>query len=104
MQLLRQRSQKARQFRRRVWGLRPLAHIIVVFTAACLALPLPGGAQTVNLPALKVDTTQISVSGLSSGGFMAVQFEVAYSASLKGAGAIAAGPYDCAQDNSTTAT
>jgi poly(3-hydroxybutyrate) depolymerase len=38
------------------------------------------------------------------GGYMAVQFEVAYSASVKGAGVVAGGPYDCARDGVTTAT
>ncbi|MBV8521343.1 MAG: hypothetical protein JOY71_04300 [Acetobacteraceae bacterium] len=61
-------------------------------------------AQTFSLPTLKIDTSQVSISGLSSGGFMAVQFGVAYSASIKGAGVIAAGPYDCAQDDPYTAT
>jgi hypothetical protein len=48
---------------------------------------------------LKVDKKSISVSGLSSGGYMAVQFHVAFSASVMGAGIIAAGPYWCAQAN-----
>ncbi len=46
---------------------------------------------------LKIDKEQISVSGISSGGFMAHQFHVAHSADLKGAGIIAGGPYYCAQ-------
>jgi fibronectin type III domain protein len=56
------------------------------------------------LPTLNVDISQSSVSGLSSGGYMAVQFEVAFSSILKGAGIIAGGPYYCAQGNQTTAT
>ncbi|TWI62915.1 esterase/PHB depolymerase [Pseudoduganella lurida] len=59
-------------------------------------------AQTTPLPALKAD--QLSVSGLSSGGFMAVQFDVAYSASVVGAGIIAGGPYNCSRGNVTIAT
>ena len=51
------------------------------------------------LPALGADPTQTSVSGLSSGGYMASQFHVAYSASLIGAGIIAGGPFYCAQGN-----
>src|SRR5215831_18656535 len=51
-----------------------------------------------------VDISQTSVSGLSSGGFMAVQFEVAFSSTLRGAGVIAGGPYYCAQGNLLTAT
>ena len=56
------------------------------------------------LPALNVDITQTSVSGLSSGGFMAVQLAVAYSSIIKGVGVVAAGPYYCAQDNVVIAT
>ena len=51
-------------------------------------------AQT--LPALNVDKTQISVSGLSSGGFMANQLGYAYSSTFMGVGVFAAGPYMCA--------
>lgn len=58
--------------------------------------------QTVSLPALK--TTQLSVSGLSSGAFMAVQFDVAFSASVIGAGIVAGGPYYCARGNVSKAT
>ncbi|HEV7816143.1 MAG TPA: poly(3-hydroxybutyrate) depolymerase [Janthinobacterium sp.] len=47
------------------------------------------------LPALQVDLSQTSVSGLSSGAYMAGQFAVAYSAIVIGAGLIAGGPYYC---------
>jgi poly(3-hydroxybutyrate) depolymerase len=53
-------------------------------------------AQVARLPAFNVDIRQTSVSGLSAGGFMAVQFDVAFSSILKGAGIIAGGPYSCA--------
>ena len=48
------------------------------------------------LPALDAERTA-TVSGLSSGGYMAVQLHVAHSATVKGAGVIAGGPYYCAQ-------
>lgn len=51
--------------------------------------------------ALQGDTT---VSGLSSGGFMATQMHVAYSATIKGAAIFAGGPYYCAQGSMITAT
>lgn len=51
------------------------------------------------LPALNLDISQTSVSGLSSGGFMAVQLAVAYSSIIKGVGVVAAGPYYCSQNN-----
>jgi len=44
-------------------------------------------------------TQQITVSGVSSGGFFAVQFHVAYSSIIRGAGIIAGGPFYCAQGN-----
>jgi poly(3-hydroxybutyrate) depolymerase len=47
----------------------------------------------VALPQLVIDTTQITVSGLSSGGFMANQLGYAYSATFKGVGVFAGGPY-----------
>jgi len=55
------------------------------------------------LPALNADAAAITVSGISSGGYMAVQMLVAHSATVRGAGVIAAGPYDCAQGNVFTA-
>ena len=49
------------------------------------------------LPELKLDPAGLTVSGISSGGYMAVQFHVAYSGSVAGAGIVAAGPWYCAQ-------
>ncbi|WP_395685883.1 hypothetical protein [Caenimonas koreensis] len=57
----------------------------------------------VPLPALNVDTSQTSVSGLSSGGFMANQLGIAYSATFRGVGIFAAGPYMCAGHSNYTA-
>jgi poly(3-hydroxybutyrate) depolymerase len=48
------------------------------------------------LPALGADVRQITVSGLSSGAFMATQFSVAYSARIAGVGIVAGGPFFCA--------
>jgi poly(3-hydroxybutyrate) depolymerase len=61
-------------------------------------------AQVTSLPALKVNVHETSVSGLSSGAYMAVQFHVAFSSTIKGAGIIAGGPYFCARDSQDTAT
>jgi poly(3-hydroxybutyrate) depolymerase len=61
--------------------------------ALCCA-PLVAGA-VVSLPALNVDTTNITVSGLSSGGVMAVNLGYAYSATFRGVGVFAATPYLC---------
>ncbi|XP_071842070.1 poly(3-hydroxybutyrate) depolymerase-like [Apostichopus japonicus] len=45
------------------------------------------------------DANQVSVSGLSSGGFMAVQLHVGFSKTFMGVGVVAGGPYYCAQAN-----
>ena len=55
------------------------------------------------LTTYNVDTSQITVSGFSSGGFFAVQFHVAYSKVIRGAGVIAGGPFWCAQDSLSVA-
>ncbi len=55
------------------------------------------------LPALRAEARGVTVSGLSSGGSMAVQMHVAHSANVSGAGAIAGGPYYCAQNSLWTA-
>jgi poly(3-hydroxybutyrate) depolymerase len=55
------------------------------------------------LPKLGADAGNVTVSGISSGGFLAVQLHVAHSATVKGAGVIAAGPYYCAKGSVLTA-
>jgi len=56
-------------------------------------------------PQLLIDPAQTTVSGLSSGGYMAVQLHVAYSATFrKGAGVIAGGPFYCAEESLVNAT
>jgi poly(3-hydroxybutyrate) depolymerase len=55
------------------------------------------------LPSFNVDLAQTSVSGLSSGAYMAGQFHVAFSATVIGAGIIAGGPYGCALGQLATA-
>jgi len=63
-----------------------------------------GSAQGAALTGYNVDINQTTVSGLSSGGYMAMQFDVAFSSFVKGAGIIAGGPYYCAQGSESTAT
>ena len=58
-------------------------------TAAAVAVCAMAGSAwaAVELPALQLDKTQTTVSGLSSGGYMAVQLHVAFSSVFaKGAG------------------
>lgn len=73
--------------------------------AATLALAAQAAGAAVPLPALGANAAEVSVSGLSAGGFMAVQLHVAYSATFKrGAGIVAGGPYYCAEGSVLNAT
>ena len=56
-------------------------------------------ATQTELPALNALPNETSISGLSSGAFMAAQFHVAYSEKLVGAGIVAGGPWNCAGNN-----
>lgn len=51
------------------------------------------------LSAYNVDPNTVTVAGVSSGGFMAVQLQVAFSKSIFGTAVFAGGPYYCAQDD-----
>jgi poly(3-hydroxybutyrate) depolymerase len=62
--------------------------MLLVSAAAGAVQPLPG---------LAASTGDVTVSGISSGGYMAVQFQVAYSSLVRGAGIVAGGPYFCAE-------
>jgi len=55
------------------------------------------------VPRYAIDLSSTSVSGLSSGGFMAVQFHLAFSSIMKGAAVFAGGPYMCSQGSVTKA-
>tara|TARA_R110000737_G_scaffold128716_1_gene161162 strand:+ start:1063 stop:2121 length:1059 start_codon:yes stop_codon:yes gene_type:complete len=59
--------------------------------------------QALSKGQFNLDLSHISLSGLSSGGYMATQFELAYSDWVSGVGIIAAGPYYCAQNSIQTA-
>ncbi|HNK33136.1 MAG TPA: PHB depolymerase family esterase, partial [Plasticicumulans sp.] len=70
-------------------------------TLALLAHAATGTAEP--LRRYNVDPASVSVSGISSGGYMAVQFAVAYSGIVHGVGVVAGGPYGCANASITTA-
>jgi poly(3-hydroxybutyrate) depolymerase len=62
-----------------------------------LSLPLLCAASTNRaLPAYGANIAQVTVSGLSSGAYMAGQFAVAFSSMVSGAALVAGGPYFCA--------
>jgi poly(3-hydroxybutyrate) depolymerase len=60
-------------------------------------------ANATALGSYNVRLDQTSVSGISAGANMAVQFGVANSSIIKGVGVISGGPYYCAHDDMTTA-
>ena len=69
-----------------------------VFAALLFVIPAVP-AETVSLDDLKkriqIDKTSISVSGISSGAYMAQQFHVIHSSKIMGVGMVAGGPYNC---------
>jgi poly(3-hydroxybutyrate) depolymerase len=66
--------------------------------ACALTAPLPARADGPGpLKAYNADISESSISGISSGAFMAVQFGTAWSSVIKGVGVVAGGPYYCAQ-------
>ena len=65
--------------------------------ALSLLLVSAGAGAAQPLPGLAASTDDVTVSGISSGGYMAVQFQVAYSGIVRGAGVVAGGPYYCAE-------
>ena len=76
--------------------------ILIGFSlVAALLFPGPSPrAEGVSLhdltDSLRIDKSAISVSGLSSGAYMAQQFHVIHSSRVKGAGIVAGGPFNCA--------
>ncbi len=61
------------------------------------------GVDAASIPHVTLDLSGTSVSGISSGGFMAVQFQLAFSSMMKGAAIFAAGPYMCSKGSVSTA-
>ncbi|NTW78207.1 MAG: poly(3-hydroxybutyrate) depolymerase, partial [Syntrophaceae bacterium] len=68
----------------------------IIVIICCLFLATSGIAAE-KLGAYGIDKDSISVSGISSGGYMAHQFHVAHSKSVIGAGIIAGGPFFCSK-------
>jgi hypothetical protein len=70
----------------------------IVFSASFSSIvPPTEAAAPVSLPSLNAEIQRASLSGLSSGAFMAVQLHVAHSSVFKGVGVFAGGPYYCSQ-------
>jgi poly(3-hydroxybutyrate) depolymerase len=67
---------------------------LILVAASFLFAVARGEPQS--LPAYPIDPASITVSGVSSGAYMAHQFHVAHSSTVSGAGILAGGPYNCA--------
>jgi hypothetical protein len=86
-----------------MWGRRRTAGsvlLIPVLIVAALSVQAcsPEPAQlVVALPALGAAESNVSVSGISSGAYMAGQFQFAHSDIVSGAAIIAGGPYGCSE-------
>lgn len=87
-------------------AVRYISHSWRVSLAAVASLPVllwsavgqaQNSSEPVPLPALGADLDATSVSGLSSGAFMASQFHLAHSHIVIGAGIVAGGPFGCAE-------
>jgi hypothetical protein len=72
-----------------------------LISAALLALAVVSAGcseqSATGLPALEANRAETSVSGISSGAYMAGQFEMAHAKDVIGAAIIAGGPYGCSE-------
>src|SRR5882672_4449292 len=78
----------------RNWVLREA--VIALACAARIAAP-PLAAEPAALGGYNAAIGETSISGISSGAFMAVQLATAWSSTIKGVGVIAGGPFWCAK-------
>ena len=70
---------------------------LTLIVTALGSLPAVTEGPAPPLGAYNADIKETSISGTSSGAFMAVQFGVSWSSIVRGVGVIAGGPYYCAQ-------
>jgi poly(3-hydroxybutyrate) depolymerase len=82
---------------RRAGRLGALIGVVLVVSALSARQALAAEA----LPKLGADLAQTSVSGLSSGAYMAGQIQVAHSKDVVGAGIVAGGPFACAETDAS---
>jgi len=75
--------------------------VVMLGGLGILAGALGAANAAEDLPRLGVTLPATSVSGLSSGAYMAGQIEVAHSKDIVGAGIVAGGPFACAETESS---
>lgn len=73
------------------------ASSLLLTAGLLLATAAHAAEQAPELPRLATDPADISVIGVSSGGYMATQLAVAWPTRFEGLGVLAAGPWGCAQ-------
>ncbi len=73
------------------------SYIMAVLLACAALLVACSKTPSDGLPRLGVKIDQTSVSGISSGAYMAGQFQMAHAKIVKGAAIIAGGPYGCSE-------
>jgi poly(3-hydroxybutyrate) depolymerase len=77
---------------------------VAALLLAAVVLRTPASrADAPPLPAYNADIAQTSISGVSSGAFMAVQFATAWSSVVTGVGAVAGGPFGCSEGSTAAA-
>jgi poly(3-hydroxybutyrate) depolymerase len=87
-----------------------MAAVITILAAGAVPATAAGqpGTLSASVAAVSGNLKRYSISGVyvagvSSGGYMATQLQVAYSSRIRGAAIFAAGPYYCAQNNAAQA-
>ncbi len=73
-----------------------LSSVLMGLPAAAHAADPPSLGSIKQRDGIVIAPDQISISGISSGGFFAVQYHVAHSSEVMGVGVVAGGPYHCA--------
>jgi poly(3-hydroxybutyrate) depolymerase len=74
-------------------GVAGIARVLLAAFGAAFS----AGLAAEPLPRLAIEPGSLTVSGVSAGGYMATQYQVAYSKDVDGAGIIGAGPWLCAE-------
>jgi poly(3-hydroxybutyrate) depolymerase len=81
-------------------GIGVLRRVAVAFGCAALVAGAASAQEPLKLTGYNADISESSISGISSGAFMAVQFATAWSSVIKGVGVVAGGPFWCAKAGS----
>ena len=83
--------------RERVMNRAMLHRIAIAFGCAALVAGPALAEEPARLSGYNANISESSVSGISSGAFMAIQFGTAWSSVIKGVGIVAGGPFWCAK-------